>query len=95
MDTYELFDKMHRDPGDYGLFRRIYEVLQLAPSQRHSDQEALASLTCDALDYLRTDGQWMTASPLGRTTMRLHGSRLVVEEDNDRDWEFQRHYPIG
>lgn len=94
MRIRDLFDKIHRDPADFPLFCQVYQVLQFAPSGRHADDESLVSLAVDALDYLKANGRWTTASPTGRTEMTLDGHLLHVHEDDDRDFTFDRTYDL-
>lgn len=90
----QLFDKLHRDPGSYPLFKQLYDVLQFAPSSKHSDPESFTSIVADALDYLEADGRYTVASPTGRTSMQWDGSTLHVHEDNDRDWTYEHDFRI-
>lgn len=93
-DVRALFDRLHRDPSQFPLFERIWEVLQFAPSSKHANEEELVSLAADALDYLQADGRWATASTTGRTELRLQGNQLLVYEDNDGTWYYQRQFTL-
>lgn len=90
----ELYAKLHRDPKDYPLFERVWDVLNMAPSSKHADTESLVSLAADAFDYLQANGQWYTASPSGRTELFWDGKELRVREDDDRDFEYENTFPI-
>lgn len=94
-DVESLFRRIHRDPADESLFRRIWEVLQFAPACRHASEEELVSLAVDALDYLRANGRWTTASQDGRVELHLEGDRLHVYEDNDGTWHYRRTFAVG
>nr|PZN42780.1 MAG: hypothetical protein DIU70_04665 [Bacillota bacterium] len=94
-DVRQLFHRLHRDPSQFPLFARIWEVLQMAPSSRHASEEELVSLAADALDYLLTDGQWATASTTGRTELRLAGDGLEVYEEAPEGFQYRRRFPVA
>lgn len=94
MELRRLYDGLERNPADYPLFARIWEVLTLAPSSKHANEEEMVSLACDALDYLQTNGEWSTASTTGRTTFTWDGQTLEVHEDDDRSFEYQHEFEI-
>lgn len=94
MDVRSLYDRLVRDPADYPLFERIWQVLTFAPSCRHADEEVLVSLAGDAFDYLQANGEWQTETPYGRTEMRWDGQQLQVHEDDDREFEYHRTFTI-
>lgn len=89
MDVRSLYDRLNRDPEDYPLFERIWQVLSLAPSSKFADEEVLVSLASDAFDYLQADGKWMTTSSTGSTEMFYDGRNLKVAESDDLDGDFQ------
>lgn len=94
MDVRSLYDRLNRDPNDYPLFERIWQVLNFAPSSKHADEEELVSLAGDAFDYLQADGQWFTASPNGRTELHYDGKTLKVKEDDDRKFEYHHTFTV-
>ncbi|HYF93627.1 MAG TPA: hypothetical protein VD969_15545 [Symbiobacteriaceae bacterium] len=94
MDVRSLYDRLHRDPQDYPLFERIWQVLTFAPSSKHSDEEEMVSLACDAFDYLQATGQWQTASPTGRTQLTWDGHLLKVTEDDDRNFQYHHTFSV-
>lgn len=94
MDLRSLYDRLHRDPEDFPLFQRIWQVLTFAPSSKHIDEEQMVSLACDALDYLQAGGRWTTASPTGRTDLFWDGSTLNVREDDDRHFQYEHGFSI-
>lgn len=94
MDVRGLYDRLHRDPEAYPLFEQVWQVLTFAPSSKHTDEEELVSLACDAFDYLQSNGQWTTSSPTGRTELFWDGQRLSVLEDDDRDFEYQHTFDV-
>jgi hypothetical protein len=94
MDLHKLYDRLERDPQGFPLFQRIWQVLTFAPSARHADEEEMVSLACDAFDYLQADGQWQTASPTGKTALRLDGRKLHVTEDDDRDFRYDHTFTV-
>jgi hypothetical protein len=89
-----LYDRLHRDPEDFPLFERIWNVLTFAPSSKHVNKEEMVSLACDAFDYLQANGRWMTASTTGRTELTWDGYELRVKEDDDRDFTYERSFRI-
>lgn len=95
MNVQHLYEKIHRDPEDYPLFARIWDVLQFAPSSRFADEEELVSLAVDAFDYLQAQGRWATASTGGRTELHWDGTTLRVHEDDDHGWRYQREFTVG
>lgn len=95
MELQSLYDRLERDPDDFPLFSRIWEVLQFAPSSRHHDEEELVSLAVDAFDYLQAQGRWATASTGGRIELHWDGRELRVHEDDDRGWRYQRAFTVG
>ncbi|MFZ5814988.1 MAG: hypothetical protein ACOY93_06750 [Bacillota bacterium] len=94
MDVKQLYDSLHRDPQDYPLFERIWEVLTFAPSCRHADEERMVSLAADAFDYLQAGGEWQTNSSTGTTRLRFDGRHLQVEEDDGREYRYQHTFDI-
>lgn len=94
MDVRSLYDRLNRDPADYPLFERIWQVLSFAPSSKHSDEEELVSLACDAFDYLQANGQWQTMSNTGRTQLFWDGNMLKVQEDDDRNFEYLHTFTV-
>lgn len=94
MDLKQLYSSMNRDAQDYPLFDQIWQVLSYAPSCRHADEERLASLAADALDYLQAGGEWQTTSTTGTTKLRYDGSQLEVEEDDGRDYRYHNVFSI-
>jgi len=94
MDVQHLFDSLHREPQDYPLFERIWDVLALAPSSKHVNEEELVSLAADAFDYLQATGRWATASTTGRTELFWDGLTLGVEENDDREFTFRRSFAV-
>lgn len=94
MDVRDLYDRLHREPKDFPLFEKIWEVLAYAPSSKHVDEEEMVSLSCDAFDYLQATGQWTTSSPTGRTDLAWDGSTLRVKEDDDRDFKYEHSFHV-
>jgi len=94
MDVRHLYDQLHREPTDYPLFERIWEVLTLAPSSRHLHEEEMVSLACDAFDYLQASGYWSTASPDGRTELHWNGQALDVKEEDGHEFHYHRTFPV-
>lgn len=94
MDVRSLYDRLHRDPADYPLFERVWQVLTFAPSSRHCDEEELVSLAADAFDYLQANGRWQTSSPTGRTELYWDGKVLNVREDDDRDYQYHHTFTV-
>jgi hypothetical protein len=94
MDVRNLYERLHRDPDHYPLFERIWEVLTFAPSSKHSDDESMVSLAGDAFDYLQKDGQWLTASPTGKTELYWDGKMLRVKENDDRNFEYHHSFTV-
>ncbi|HWI64470.1 MAG TPA: hypothetical protein VNT75_21780 [Symbiobacteriaceae bacterium] len=94
MDVRDLYDRLHRDPEDYPLFERIWQVLTFAPSSKHAGEEELVSLACDAFDYLQATGQWQTASTSGRTELAWDGRNLKVTEDDDRSYQYHHTFTV-
>lgn len=94
MNLRAVYEEKERDPRDFQLFERIWDVLTYAPSCRHTDEEERISLTWDAFDYLHADGRWATESDDGRTEIFLEGEHLRVAEDDSRDFKFERTYNI-
>ncbi len=94
MDVRNLYDRLHRDPGDYPLFERIWQVLSFAPSSKHAGEAEMVSLAADAFDYLQAHGRWTTASETGRTELLYDGKQLRVIEDDDRDFRYQHTFTI-
>lgn len=94
MDVRSLYDRLHRDPEDYPLFERIWQVLTFAPSSKHAGEEEMVSLACDAFDYLQANGQWQTASDAGRTQLFWDGRTLTVTEDDDRNYHYQHSFTV-
>jgi len=94
MDVRNLYDRLERDPKDYPLFERIWQVLTFAPSSKHSDEEEMVSLACDAFDYLQASGEWQTASPTGRTQLFWDGKQLRVKEDDDRKFQYEHTFTV-
>ncbi|MGE5673143.1 MAG: hypothetical protein ACM3XM_04565 [Mycobacterium leprae] len=95
MDLRRLYDRLHRDPEDFPLFERIWEVLTFAPSSKHVDEEQMVSLACDALDYLQATGEWATASITGRTELGWDGQALRVREDDDRSYQYENTFTLS
>ena len=94
MDVRSLYDRLERDPKDFPLFERIWQVLTFAPSSKHSDEEELVSLACDAFDYLQASGEWQTMSTTGRTQLFWDGRRLQVKEDDDRSYQYEHTFTV-
>jgi hypothetical protein len=94
MDARTLWKALDRDPKGFPLFSRLWEVLNMAPSSKHADEEEIISLTWDAFDYLQASGTWSTASTTGRTEMSLTGNELVVKEDDDKDYKYEHRFNI-
>lgn len=94
MDVRSLYDRLHREPTDFPLFERIWQVLTFAPSSKHANEEELVSLSCDAFDYLQANGQWGTASTTGRTELFWDGKTLKVNEDDDRDFHYEHTFQV-
>lgn len=94
MDVRSLYDRLHRDPEDYPLFERIWQVLTFAPSSKHADEEEMVSLACDAFDYLQANGQWQTASTTGKTELFWDGRSLRVREDDDRNYQYHHTFSL-
>jgi hypothetical protein len=94
MDVRSLYDRLQRDPQDYPLFERIWQVLSFAPSSKHAEEEELVSLASDAFDYLQADGQWQTTSTTGRTQLFWDGTTLQVTEDDHRNFEYQHTFSV-
>lgn len=94
MDVRSLYDRLERDPSDYPLFERIWQVLTFAPSSRHADEEVLVSLAGDAFDYLQADGEWVTESPSGRTELHFDGKHLRVNESDDGEFRYQHTFTV-
>jgi hypothetical protein len=94
MDVRSLYDRLHREPDDFPLFERIWQVLSFAPSSKHVNEEEMVSLAGDAFDYLKTDGKWQTASTTGRTELFWDGQTLKVNEDDDRNYQYQHTFTV-
>ncbi len=94
MDVRHLYDSLHREPQEFPLFERVWDILTLAPSSKHSDEEALVSLAADAFDYLQATGRWTTSSTTGRTELFWDGLTLRVNENDDGDFAFHRSFAI-
>jgi hypothetical protein len=94
MDLPDLYDRLHRDPQDFPLFERIWQVLTFAPSSKHVDEEEMVSLACDAFDYLQASGAWQTASTTGKTALQWDGKHLRVAEDDDRDYTYHHTFTV-
>jgi hypothetical protein len=94
MDVKQLYNSLHREPRDYPLFERIWQVLTFAPSCRHADEERLVSLAADAFDYLQAGGEWQTNSTTGTTKLRYDGTSLYVEEDDGRDYRYAHTFSL-
>lgn len=94
IDVRSLYDRLERDPKDYPLFERIWQVLNFAPSSRHADEESMVSLAADAFDYLQADGAWTTSSPTGRTELHWDGKKLKVLENDDRDFTYEHTFTV-
>jgi hypothetical protein len=94
MDVRDLYDRLHRDPQQFPLFERVWQVLTFAPSSKHANEEEMVSLSCDALDYLQANGQWTTSSETGRTELFWDGKRLRVKEDDDRTFEYEHTFTV-
>lgn len=94
MDVRSLYDRLHRDPNDFALFERIWQVLTYAPSSKHSNDEEMVSLACDAFDYLQANGKWQTASETGRTELFWDGRTLNVTEDDNRDYQYHHTFTV-
>lgn len=95
MDLRSLFDKLHRDPSEYPLFERVWQVLSFAPSSRHYDEEEMVSQAVDALDYLQAEGRWQTATSTGTTELAWDGQVLHVREEDHLNQEYSRQFPIA
>lgn len=94
MDVRSLYDRLHRDPEGYPLFERIWQVLTFAPSSKHTDEEEMVSLACDAFDYLQKDGKWFTSSETGKTELFFDGQQLKVREDDDRKFSYEHTFTV-
>ena len=94
MDVKQLYNSLHRDPQDYPLFEKIWQVLTFAPSCRHADEERMVSLAADAIDYLQAGGEWQTHSSTGSTRLRYDGTNLHVEEDDGRDYRYEHTFTV-
>lgn len=94
MDVRDLYHRLHRDPEDFPLFEKIWEILNFAPSSKHANEEELVSLSCDAFDYLQTNGKWYTASETGKTELTWDGRILAVKEDDDRDFTYEHSFQL-
>lgn len=94
IDLRSLYDRLQRNPKDFPLFERIYQVLTFAPSSRHAEEDELVSLACDAFDYLQANGQWQSASETGRTQLHWDGKSLRVQEDDDRAFQYQHTFTV-
>lgn len=94
MDVKQLYNSLHRDPQDYPLFEKIWQVLTFAPSCRHADEERMVSLAADAFDYLQAGGEWQTHSTTGSTSLRYDGALLHVEEDDGREYHYQHTFTL-
>jgi len=94
MDARTLWEALDRDQDGFPLFSRLWEVLNMAPSSKHADEEEIISLTWDAFDYLQASGRWSTASTSGRTEMVLTGKELVVKEDDHKDYKYEHRFNI-
>jgi len=95
MDVRRLYDKLHRDPQDFPLFDRIWQVITFAPSSQQMDEEGLVSLAADAFDYLQATGAWKHESTTGDTEMFYDGKVLRVTERDDEDFRFERAFVIN
>lgn len=95
LDIRSVYHEKDREPADFPLFSQVWEVLLMAPSSKHADEEELISLAWDAFDYLQADGEWFTASETGSTVMALQDGNLQVKETDDRDFRFEQVYPIN
>jgi len=94
VDVKNLYDSLNRDPQDYPLFERIWQVLTFAPSCRHADEERLTSLAADAFDYLQAGGEWQTNSTTGTTKLRFDGQKLYVQEDDGREFTYEHTFTV-
>lgn len=95
MDARTLYAQKERDPADFPLFNQVWEVLNMAPSSKHADEEEIISLTWDAFDYLQASGHWFTQSVNGHTEMRLEGNRLLVKEHAGPDFTYEHTFHLG
>jgi hypothetical protein len=94
MDLRSLYDRLERDPDDYPLFERIWQVLTFAPSSKHVSEEELTSLACDAFDYLQAGGAWQTASQTGITQLQWDGRTLRVKENDGREFYYEHTFTV-
>lgn len=94
MDLKQLYGSLNREPDDYPLFHKVWQVLTFAPSCRHVDEERLVSLATDAFDYLQANGEWQTTSTTGTTKLRFDGANLHVEEDDGREFQYQNSFSL-
>ncbi|MDF2628548.1 MAG: hypothetical protein K0R39_2379 [Symbiobacteriaceae bacterium] len=94
MDLRSLYDRLQRDPDDYPLFERIWQVLTFAPSSKHADEEVMVSLACDAFDYLQASGAWQTASQTGTTQLHWNGRTLRVKENDGREFHYEHTFTV-
>lgn len=94
MDLRSLYDRLERDPDDYPLFERIWQVLTFAPSSKHVSEEELTSLACDAFDYLQASGAWQTASQTGTTQLLWDGRTLRVKENDRREFHYEHSFTV-
>lgn len=94
MNLRQVYEAKGRDPRYYPLFEQCWEVLCMAPSSQHADEDELISLTWDAFDYLQADGRWYTQSQSGRTEMHLNGGHLRVVEQNGQGFNYEHTFTL-
>lgn len=94
MDTEELFKDLNRDPAEYPLFHRVFQVLSFAPSSKHAGENEVKDLAWDALDYLRQDGRWETSSTTGETKLSYDGRTLQVHEHDGHGFTYAHTFTV-
>jgi hypothetical protein len=93
--TRALFESLNRDPSEYPLFHRVYQVLCFAPSSKHAQENEIKDLAWDALDYLQQDGKWQTQSTTGATMMRYDGRMLAVHEHDGDNFAYDHTFTVN
>lgn len=94
MDTEEFFRQLNRDPAEYPLFHRVYQVLCFAPSSKHARENEVKDLAWDALDYLRQEGHWETSSTTGHTSLWYNGRTLMVHEHDGDGFTYDHTFSV-
>jgi hypothetical protein len=94
MDVRSLYDRLHREPQDFPLFDRIWQVLTFSPACREANEEELTHLSIDAFDYLQASGAWQMASLKGSTQLEWNGERLDVREDDGKEFRYQHTFSV-